>query len=99
MITNQEFEDYMNQMVSFHKEQCPIICMEECSELIQAISKKIRDGEKIDEKHNGNLCEEIADVFTSALMLVNYYGLSEEEIDKWFEFKQQRNLARIKNNS
>lgn len=66
--------------------------MEECAELIQAISKAKRG--KID---RNNMEEEIADVLICIEMLKLMYSLSDSNIDKWILKKQQRELERIRN--
>lgn len=68
------------------------VCMEECAELIQAISKAKRG--KID---RNNMEEEIADVLICIEMLKLMYSLSDSNIDKWILKKQQRELERMKN--
>lgn len=68
------------------------VCMEECAELIQAISKAKRG--KID---RNNMEEEIADVLICIEMLKLMYSLSDSNIDKWILKKQQRELERIRN--
>ena len=59
--------------------------MEECAELIQAISKAKRG--KID---RDNMIEEIADVLICIEMLKQMYMISEDKINKWIEKKQAK---------
>lgn len=66
------------------------ICMEECAELIQAISKAKRG--KID---RDNMIEEIADVLICIEMLKQIYMISDEKINKWIEKKQAREAERM----
>ena len=61
------------------------VCMEECAELIQAISKAKRG--KID---RDNMAEEIADVLICIEMLKQMYSISDSEIDTWIKKKQKR---------
>ena len=61
------------------------VCMEECAELIQAISKEKRG--KID---RDNMIEEIADVLICIEMLKQMYMISEDKINKWIEKKQAK---------
>ena len=68
-----------------------VVCMEECAELIQAISKAKRG--KIDKN---NMEEEIADVLICIEMLKLMYSLSDSNIDKWILKKQQRESERMK---
>ena len=69
------------------------VCMEECAELIQAISKAKRG--KID---RDNLTEEIADVLICIEMLKQMYMISDEKINKWIEKKQAREAERMEKN-
>ena len=67
------------------------VCMEECAELIQAISKEKRG--KSDKDH---LAEEIADVIICIEMLKQIYNITEDEIHSWVITKQERTIKRIK---
>ena len=69
------------------------VCMEECAELIQAISKAKRG--KID---RDNMIEEIADVLICIEMLKQMYMISDEKINKWIEKKQAREAERMEKN-
>ena len=69
------------------------VCMEECAELIQAISKEKRG--KID---RDNMTEEIADVLICIEMLKQMYMISEDKINKWIEKKQVREAERMEKN-
>ena len=69
------------------------VCMEECAELIQAISKEKRG--KID---RDNMIEEIADVLICIEMLKQMYMISEDKINKWIENKQAREAERMEKN-
>ena len=66
------------------------VCMEECAELIQAISKEKRG--KSDKDH---LSEEIADVLICIEMLRQIYNITEDEIYSWVINKQERIIRRI----
>lgn len=66
------------------------VCMEECAELIQAISKAKRG--KI---NRDNMIEEIEDVLICIEMLKQMYMISDEKINKWIEKKQAREVKRI----
>ena len=66
------------------------VCMEECAELIQAISKEKRG--KSDKDH---LAEEIADVIICIEMLKQIYNITEDEIYSWIINKQERIIRRI----
>ena len=67
------------------------VCMEECAELIQAISKEKRG--KSDKDH---LAEEMADVIICIEMLEQIYNITEDEIYSWVIIKQERTIERIK---
>lgn len=67
------------------------VCMEECAELIQAISKEKRG--KSDKEH---LAEEMADVIICIEMLKQIYNITEDEIYSWIINKQERTIERIK---
>lgn len=69
------------------------VCMEECAELIQAISK-----EKRGKINRNNMIEEIADVLICIEMLKQMYMISDEKINKWIEKKQAREVKRISQN-
>ena len=67
------------------------VCMEECAELIQAISKQKRG-----EPDKSNLAEEMADVIICIEMLKQIYNITEDEIYSWVITKQERTIKRIK---
>ena len=67
------------------------VCMEECAELIQAISKEKRG--KSDKNH---LAEEMADVLISIELLKEIYDVSNEQINEWIDKKQKRIRSRMK---
>ncbi len=69
------------------------VCMEECAELIQAISKAKRGRTDRD-----NMIEEIADVLICIEMLKQMHMISDDEINKWIEKKQAREVERMKKN-
>lgn len=69
------------------------VCMEECSELVQAISKELRG--KSDTNH---LAEEMADVLICITMLKQMYSISDEDIQDWITVKQNRILDRMAKN-
>ncbi len=77
----------------YEKNNQSTVCMEECAELIQAISKAKRG--KID---RDNMIEEIADVLICIEMLKQMYMISDEKINKWIEKKQAREVKRISQN-
>lgn len=67
-----------------------IVCMEECSELIQCISKELRGKSDI-----AHLTEEMADVLICVEILKQIYNISDEELNNWIKYKQKRILNRI----
>ena len=67
------------------------VCMEECAELIPAISKEKRGKSK-----KSNLAEEMADVIICIEMLKQIYNITEDEIYSWVINKQERIIERIK---
>nr|DAV37626.1 MAG TPA: nucleoside triphosphate pyrophosphohydrolase [Caudoviricetes sp.] len=69
-----------------------VVCMEECCELAQAISKGMRG--KPDKQH---LTEELADVLICIEMLKQMYGISDDDIETWVAIKQYRTVKRIEN--
>lgn len=68
-----------------------VVCMEELSELTQAISKEIRGKD-----NRNNLVEEMADVIICLEILKQIFAVTNVEIEEWVKFKQERNLKRIK---
>ena len=69
------------------------VCMEECAELIQAISKEKRG--KSDKEH---LSEEMADVIICIEMLKEIYSISDDMISAWIQIKEARIIERNKQN-
>lgn len=70
-----------------------VVCMEECAELIQAISKNIR-GFSIANREN--IIEEIADVLICIEMLSLMLTIPTDKIQDMVNKKQLRNLERMK---
>lgn len=67
-----------------------VVCMEELSELTQAISKEIRGrGDR------SNLVEEMADVIICLEILKQVFEITDEDIDSWIKYKQEQNLFRM----
>ena len=75
----------------YGKDQCSTIVMEECSELIQAVSKEKR--KKHDKEH---LAEEMVDVMICLEMLKQIYGIDDEMLEEWLHKKQKRNAERLR---
>ena len=79
-----------------------IIAMEECSELIKAISKMLRylmleeDVYSIKyEKLKENIIEEMADVIICEYMLSKIFNIPKEQMDNMIKLKMERNIKRI----
>ena len=66
------------------------ICMEECAELIQAISKSIRGKE-----NKESITEEIADVLICIEALKYMHGIEDADIAVWVKRKQDREVERL----
>lgn len=69
------------------------IAMEECAELIQAISKAIRY--QNDNVSNYHLTEEIGDVLICIEQLKVMYGITDDAIQTWINLKQDREWTRL----
>ena len=68
-----------------------VVCMEECAELIQAVSKMKRGKD-----NRNNLIEEVADVMICIEILKQVYGISDNEIQNYVCQKQNRSIERMK---
>lgn len=68
------------------------VCMEECAELIQAISKMIRESDELSDDDYDHLYEEIADVLICVEMLKQIYCIEDLHINNWIKRKQERLL-------
>lgn len=75
----------------YGKEMQSIVCMEECSELIQAISKCLRGKPDATD----NLAEEMADVTICLYMLKEMYGITDEQLEEWIARKTSRQSKRM----
>ena len=84
-----EYADY-RQAPEYDKNLCSTISMEECAELIQAISKAKRG--KLDKD---NLAEEIADVIICMDWVMDIYEISKKEVEKWLDYKKNRIVTRL----
>ena len=93
----QAEKDLYERNIQYHGiEQETTIAMEECSELIQAISKCKRYG--CVDKYRDNLFEAIADVFIIINALQLIYDISNDDIENIKKYKIDRMDYRIKNN-
>lgn len=75
----------------YGKETQSIVCMEECSELIQAISKRLRGKPDATD----NLAEEMADVTICLHLLQEMYGITDEQLNEWIARKTARQCERM----
>lgn len=66
--------------------------MEECAELIQAVSKRLRG--KPDPEDN--LAEEMADVYICLHLLQDMYDVTDERLESWIDRKTERQKERNK---
>lgn len=71
------------------------VCMEECAELIQAISKMIRRNDELSEEDYDHLEEEVADVLICIETLKQIYSIPDLNIEEWIERKQKRMINRM----
>lgn len=67
-----------------------VVCMEECAELIQAVSKRLRGRPDPED----NLAEEMADVYICLKMLQDMYGVTDERLESWIKRKTERQTER-----
>ena len=67
-----------------------IVCMEECSELIKAISKRLRGELDIED----NLAEEMADVTVCLYQLSRMYDVDDADVHAWIDRKTERQRKR-----
>lgn len=75
----------------YGKEAQSIVCMEECSELIQAISKRLRGKPDATD----NLAEEMADVTICLYLLKEMYGITDAQLNEWITRKTARQCERM----
>ena len=95
-MTQQE-KDLYERNIKYHGiEQETTIAMEECSELIQAISKCKRYG--CINKYRENLIEEMTDVLIMIDELKIIYQISDVDISDIRQYNMNRQSYRIKNN-
>ena len=80
-----------NSIKHYGSDMQTVVCMEECAELIQAISKMKRGKDNRD-----NLIEEIADVMICIEILKQVYVVSDSEIQNYVCKKQDRCVGRMK---
>ena len=84
VVWRESIEKYGKTMQS-------IVCMEECSELIQAVSKRLRGKPDATD----NLAEEMADVTICLYLLKEMYGITDEQLEEWIARKTARQSKRM----
>ena len=76
-MSDEELQTIWRQSIDHYGTQLQsIVCMEECGELIQAISKKLREHTPF----TSFLAEEMADVTICLKLLKLMYGITDKEI-------------------
>lgn len=95
-MTDRERNVY-SKNIEYHGDELETtVCMEECAELIQAVSKCKRYG--CHNERKDNLIEEMADVLFILDELKLIYNISDEDIDNIKQYKIDRQEYRINNN-
>ena len=91
MNNNQWHVVWRESIEKYGKEMQSIVCMEECSELIQAVSKRLRGKPDATD----NLAEEMADVTICLYLLKEMYGITDEQLEEWIARKTARQSKRM----
>ena len=91
MNDDKQHAAWRESIEKYGKETQSIVCMEECSELIQAISKCLRGKPDATD----NLAEEMADVTICLYLLKEMYGITDERLDEWIARKTARQSKRM----
>ena len=92
MNDDKQHAVWRESIEKYGKEMQSIVCMEECSELIQAVSKCLRGKPDATD----NLAEEMADVTICLHLLQEMYGITDKQVDTWIARKTFRRFARMK---
>lgn len=88
-------DEEISQLIAYHGEaKTLVMCMEECAELIQAVSKLMRYG--LTAEVESNLIEELADVTICMAMIRDIAGIRFRYVDEKIKEKMQRNVGRIR---
>lgn len=91
-MSDEELQTIWQQSIDHYGKQLQsIVCMEECAELIQAISKKVREPTPF----HGHLAEEMADVTICLNLLKLMYGITDKEIHDRVVAKTLRQAKRM----
>ena len=95
-MSDEELQTIWWQSIDHYGKQLQsIVCMEECAELIQAISKKLREPTS----PNDHLAEEMADVIICLHQLKMMYGIKDKDIRDFVEAKTVRQAKRMEEES
>lgn len=97
-----QIEALEKALQKYGREHQMMICAEECSELIQAITKRIRYYKSETINTRENLVEEIADVIICIEYLKMIDAIDQSEIDLYISTKIKRlnsNISTIDNSS
>lgn len=92
-LSNKSHVTIEKSIEHYGKELQSIVCMEECAELIQAISKIQRKG--LNDELKNHLAEEIADVMICVKMLRIMYRITDNEVSEWINYKIERQQERM----
>jgi NTP pyrophosphatase (non-canonical NTP hydrolase) len=85
-------EQIVERSIEYYGKDLQLVTsIEECGELIQAISKEIRG--KSDINH---VAEEVADVLICIEIVKQVCGISDKRIQDWIDAKQERLVRRMK---
>lgn len=87
-----EINDEIVEKVIIHygKENQSIVVVEECAELIQAVTKELRG-----KSWKLHVIEEMADVYICLEMLKQMYEITDSDLQEWIDFKQKRAVKRM----
>lgn len=101
-MKQSQIEVLEKALQKYGREHQMMICAEECSELIQAITKRIRYYKSETINTRENLVEEIADVIICIEYLKMIDAIDQTEIDLYISSKIKRlnfNISTIDNSS
>ena len=72
-------------------DKMPMMCMEECGELIQALSKYERQDfngyPEVEDIYRQNIIDEIGDMYISLKAIMYHYGISTEKVVERIDYK------------
>lgn len=91
MNDDKQHAVWRESIEKYGKETQSIVCMEECSELIQAISKCLRGKPDVTD----NLAEGMADVTICLDLLKEMYGIPDAQLEEWIARKTARQSKRM----